>query len=106
MQFSALLERCSARTGLPKRVVAQVATALFDEILLILCEESSITVPRFGKIELRHKKNSKNVGYLKITQSRLVRKLFNLAKSFKKPAEIEPEGFPSHKKGENSSDSL
>lgn len=85
MRFSTLVTRCSTRTGISKRVVAQIATALFDEILLILCEESFIKIPRFGKIEIRQKRGSKNAGYLKITQSRLVKKLFNLASNFKSP---------------------
>lgn len=87
MKFSALLDRCVQRTGLSKGVVVQVATALFDEILLVLCEHSSVTIPRFGKIELRRRKNSKNNGYIKITQSRLVRGLFNSVANFNKKAQ-------------------
>lgn len=79
-----LIRNLAIKLGISDATMSQILSALFDEITLGLCRGEKIKIPRFGTIEVRHKKNSPNTGYIKIVQSRLVKQLLNLARITKK----------------------
>lgn len=78
MTHKQLIRNLAIKLGVPEATMSQIISALFDEIMLGLCRNEKIKIPRFGTIEIRHKKNSPNMGYIKIVQSRLVKQLLNL----------------------------
>ena len=78
MTFNELVKECARKTGCEQRVVANMATTLFSEILLQLCRDNVVKIPRFGTIKKKRRHGSPNDGYIKIDQSRLVTELFNM----------------------------
>jgi nucleoid DNA-binding protein len=81
MRHSDLLQKCADRTGVSLPVVKLVVTTLFEEILIALSLHKRVKISKFGIFELRKKKNSESAGYIKISQVRLVKKLFELLKN-------------------------
>ena len=80
MTYSELVNTVAIKLGMQNKSVDLIASALFDEKVLGLCNGENVKIPRFGTLEKRCKKNSPNAGYIKIVQSRLVKRLFNLVK--------------------------
>lgn len=84
MSYSRLLYICSVRTGIPIKFVRLIADTLFEEILLQLTYGKAVKVAKFGTFTIGSRSNSKNAGYIKLKQSRLVKKLFNIVKQYTK----------------------
>jgi nucleoid DNA-binding protein len=78
MTHDALIKTLSIKLGLPVKTLKAISSAIFEEIVLALCDGEKVKIPRFGTIEIRKRSNSPNVGYIKLVQSRLVKRMFNL----------------------------
>jgi nucleoid DNA-binding protein len=78
MRHSELIKRCSSRTGIAEKQVKLVIKCFFEEILFALSAGESVKVAKFGTFERRYRVNSEGAGYIKVTQSRLVKRLLGL----------------------------
>lgn len=78
MRYSDIIKKCSLQAGIPEKTVKLVVSCFFEEVLLVLSAGESIKVAKFGTFERRYRANCEGAGYIKVTQSRLVKRLLGL----------------------------
>jgi len=84
MRYSEFLYNCSVRTGLSVKFIKSIADIMFEEIILQLAHGKKVKIAKFGTFDLRRRSIGNSAGYIKLTQTKLVKTIFNLLKKNKK----------------------